>query len=182
RELEERLSGPARPGELYVVQLDRAHRRATTDLDGRTYVFRARADGSLERLQSFRSTSQPTTAQRSHDAALANGVPYLSPDLYSVSARRGGTQGQFADGGGYFAFRSGVNVVRDRNDSGRLDRGDGLFTASGILFHDERYGSAGCQLIRDFPAFARLIEQNPSPRFTYLLVRDGDAVRDPRAA
>lgn len=162
-----------RAGHIYAVQLDRMSRDVSelNQMRGRTYVFRGSADGGLERIGDFASSSQPTTTgERSRFAATRNrGPAYIRPGLYTVNRNRESTYGG--------AFRiGGAPAARDANRNGRIDPNEAARneSAGGILFHSSGYGSAGCQILHDFDAFAAAIAQGRGNTFTYVLVRDGD--------
>lgn len=170
------------PGRLYVVQLDRANRGRSDagELDGRTYVMKGRADGSLQRLDWFRSTSQPTNPDATAYQS-AEGVAHIRQGLYRVATHTRFSQAlrtRVLD----FQPMSGIPTSRDgwrgAPRDGRISASEinASTRAGGILFHDASLGSRGCQLVVDFARFARLIalHRGNTGSFEYLLVRDGD--------
>lgn len=163
------------PGETYVVQLDAANDgRNNRQLKGRTYVFRADADGDLRHVGNMPSSSQPMNAdgrQSSHRAAQNHGYAYLREGCYHV----GGLDRDNMYGTGSYLVSGTGSAMRDGNYDGRISAAEAAQnrSASRILFHDDQFGSAGCQVVQDMARFQELV----GPRgFTYVLVRDGDGM------
>jgi hypothetical protein len=166
----QRMHRSVQPERIYVVQVDPKN---TTKSDlgrlrGRTYVFKGGPRGKLDLLGEFKSSSQPSsTGERSaFRAARERGVAHIRPGHYRVSRGLESTYGG--------AFRIGATpAARDRNRNGVIDRSENRRPerATGILFHSAAYGSAGCQVLSDFKAFATAVGKGKGSTFDYFLVR-----------
>ncbi len=156
------------PGRVYVVQLD-TRSISPGSMSGRTYVFRGEQDGSLKMLDSFRSSSQPSALRHDESQFPATrnfGPAFIREGLYTLARK---VDKSYKEWGGSFRIPGNVSAFRF---GGLVDSRRNNVDADGILLHDERLGSAGCQRIENFAGMRDLImRQGGHSTFDYVLAR-----------